>query len=150
RAVRDGYAHENPVRLIEKPREEERSIGHIPRDELAKVQSAAGPFEPFITVAAGTGCREGELLRARWSDLGPNGETLTIPKSKAKRVRVIPLAPEVREALRRVSRKLGEDRIFWQWPSRRQNLKRFAAICRIAQVRHYRLHDLRHTFASYL
>jgi integrase len=108
--------------------------------------------------ARSTGLRRAELFSLQWEhvDFNTNVLTLTIPRTKAGRVRCVPMNSLVRELLRSLpSRLKGE----WVLPSATgetsldsQNFMNrvFTPALKRAGLRDFRWHDLRHTFASRL
>ena len=132
-----------------------------------------GRWHPWLLCALRTGMRLGELLALQWGDIDWNNRfisvrrnivrgTLTTPKShRRRRVEVTPQLAEVLLAWRRVQRKRwlkkGEAMPEWVFPSLtgtpveernvRHVLKR---VLEKAGLRHIRIHDLRHTYATLL
>src|ERR687890_108172 len=125
---RAGRVHRLPhnvVRDVEKPRQRRRS-GEIdvfsPEEVRALVRAAASEQDAAIYLtAAFTGLRRGELVALRWRDVdfarrhvrvaaSYTERSLTTPKSG--KVRSVPLAPVVAEALARLGQReefTGED-----------------------------------------
>lgn len=161
----------NPVRDVEKPRREvdPRSSElrfYSPEEVLALVGAAESEQDAavFLT-AAFTGLRRGEIVALRWRDVDfPNSVVrvaasfteghLTAPKSG--RVRAVPMAPEVAEALARLGQRerwTGEDDLVFPgvagtFLDASALYRRFVAAARRAELRRLRFHDLRHTFGT--
>jgi integrase len=101
-----------------------------------------------------TGCRRGEALRARWSDLDLERGVWTKPShhTKQKRTERLPLSGTALAFLHALQAEsegevlfpgptgapLGDVKHFWQ------------SVRRKAELEGVRLHDLRHSFASHL
>jgi integrase len=131
---------------------------------LARAASSEQDGAIFLT-AAFTGLRAGELLALRWRDVdfagavvrvraSYAGGALTTPKSG--KVRSVPLAPEVAEALAKLSQRerftgddelvfAGEAGAFLDGSALR---RRYKAALKRARLRPLRFHDLRHTFGT--
>ena len=96
-----------------------------------------------------TGCRRGELVRLRWSEV--QGEVLRLRDAKTG-PRTVFLSTSARAVLARQPR-AGGDYVFpsRQNPSRSRSpeLSLWRKIRKQARLEDVRLHDLRHTFASY-
>jgi integrase len=72
RAIRWGLISTNPVINSEPPRvKKHRGIALTPAQQAMVLESASGPWcmATFLEVAAATGCRRGEVLALRWSDI---------------------------------------------------------------------------------
>jgi len=155
----------NPVQG-RKPKPAKGRIRWEPREGIEALITAAG-LEPqaaghlpdFIRLAVNTGCRKGELLWLRWSqvDLELGVIRLEAADTKTEEPRGIPLTDEAREVL---ERRLAERNrhcptspwVFAHHDGRRITdiKKSFATTCRRAGIEDFRVHDLRHTFASWL
>jgi integrase len=121
---------------------------HIPK----QAKSQRTKFGPFVTAAVPlllfTGCRLREILHLRWDYFDAERGLLFLPDTKTGRRAVVLNAPalEVLASLPRV----GPYVIPAGDPKRpRHDLKRlWIAVCRRAELKGVRLHDLRHTYAS--
>jgi len=137
----------------------------LSRDEANRLIQAAArePKAPyladFIRLALYTGCRRGELLGLEWSrvDLQRNVIHLQAQHTKSAAPRVIPLCQEARAALigrRRFRASNCPDApfVFVNYEGNQiGSIKRsFSTACRRADISDFRIHDLRHTFASWL
>ncbi len=154
----------NPVagQLLRSP---EGRLRYLTQAEAARLLEAAAslPKAPalptFIDLALNTGCRKHELLTLTWSDVDLDGRRMTLQGSNTKngRRRVLPLNRKAIAALR--ERAAFRDRycpeakhVFCrQGGSPYADLvKSFREACRRAAIEDFRIHDLRHTFASWL
>ena len=108
----------------------------------------------LVLIAVGTGMRRGEIIRLAWRDILYN-EGLIVVRAKLKKgtVRHVPMRPELAEEIRRYPAVLGEDRILPPGPGatsgRQRADKCFHDLLERAEIRDFRFHDLRHTFASW-
>ena len=100
-----------------------------------------------------TGCRKRELLDAKWEHVDIERRTWRIPLSKSGKARHVPLSSDVVNLLSQVPRfeecpylvpnpktRLPYVTIHWAWNTVRTN----------AGLADVRMHDLRHSFASFL
>jgi integrase len=72
RAIKWGLVATNPVTNSEPPRVKKHlAIALTPAQQAMVLESASGPWcmRAYLKVDAATGCRRGELLALRWSDL---------------------------------------------------------------------------------
>jgi integrase len=76
RAIRWGLVPANPVTNSEPPRPKRHlAIALTPTQQAMLLESASGPWcmRTYLQIAAASGCRRGELLALRWSDLVNGG-----------------------------------------------------------------------------
>lgn len=113
----------------------------------------------FIRLALNTGCRKNELLRLSWDrvDLRENRLFLEPEHTKSGKRRVVPLNDEARRAMLGRARFRAEYCPASPWVFAHKNGERvkymqngFQAACRRAGIDGFRVHDLRHTCASWM
>ena len=158
----------NPVASVEKHRA--RSSGDIdvfsPEEVMALVRAAASEQDAAIfLVAAFTGLRRGELLALRWRDVDFAGSAVRVRTSyaagqlttpKSGKVRSVPMAPDVGEALARLGQRehwVGDDDLVFpgaagDYLDGSALRRRYATALNRAGLRPLRFHDLRHTFGT--
>jgi integrase len=151
----------NPFRSI-KYGEAERRPAMPDADVETVLQAANKPTERILRFLRLTGCRVGEVCRARWCDIDIDRGILTIRQHKSKRktgkAKVIALVPDVIDLLRTIAELMppgtsDDSPIFLNTRGRPWTrrcvwgaIQRFAANCGIEG--HYGPHSLRHTFAT--
>ena len=118
----------------------------------------------FLT-AAFSGLRQGELVALRWRDVDFPGEHIRVTSSfttghltspKSGRVRSVPMAPAVAEALARLANRnawAGDDDLVFpgvlgSYLDASPLLRRYKRALAAAGLRPLRFHDLRHTFGT--
>ncbi|MCL2875137.1 MAG: site-specific integrase [Betaproteobacteria bacterium] len=138
-----------------------RSLAHEEAQRLVAVaeKSASPHLADFIRLALNTGCRRGELLGLEWSrvDLKANLILLGELDTKAGRRRSVPLNAGARAALLNLARFRATYCPASPWVFAKKDGSRQAtlkdafrgALC-IAGIEDFRIHDLRHTCASWL
>ena len=109
-AVRDRLIPENPLVELKRPKKANTVVPVMTAEEVdALLDAAVGThFESLIVLVANTGCRIGEALALRWSDVDLDKSTATIRRASitssstktAAGVRTVPLLPEVVAALK--------------------------------------------------
>ncbi len=158
----------NPVsETTRRPEGGAKPIEVFEPDEVRAIAKAAADQDgELFTVAAFTGLRLGELLALKWSDVGLEEGRLIVARAvsageevastKSRRHRVVPLADQAAEALKRLSER-GDftsrgDHVFCRSDGRPLDRavvrRRFIEAQETAGVRVRRFHDLRHTFGS--
>lgn len=115
----------------------------------------------FIQLALHTGCRRNELLRLRLQGVRIKEQLITLESkdTKTKKHRVIPLNAPALQALGTMAAWRAEHcpASPWVFPSPRDHTKplstiqkSFRTLCSKAKIEDFRIHDLRHTCASWL
>ncbi|WP_454696695.1 tyrosine-type recombinase/integrase [Achromobacter aegrifaciens] len=130
---------------------------------IALAQATAGrPHLPsFIQLALHTGCRRNELLKLRLQRVRTEEGLITLESedTKTKKHRVIPLNAPALQALNTMGAWRAEHcpASPWVFPSPRDHSrplstiqKGFRSLCVKANIEDFRIHDLRHTCASWL
>jgi integrase len=158
----------NPVAGVEKHRQ--RASGDIevfsPEEVMSLVRAASSEQDAAIFLtAAFTGLRRGELLALRWRDVDFTGSAIRVRASyaagelttpKSGKVRSVPMAPDVAEALARLGQRddwtRDDDLVFvglaGDYLDGSALRRRYAAALDRAGLRRLRFHDLRHTFGT--
>lgn len=104
-------------------------------------------LQPIVLLLLATGMRRGEALGLRWSFVKRTENQIVLPKTKNGKPRIVQLnalACRVLDALPRAT-----DRVFPETSPERVSLA-FLRACRRARISGFRLHDLRHTCASWM
>lgn len=124
--------------------------GRMLMEELAQSDKVEAKI---IRILLLTGARKSEILKSRWENLDLERGILTVPLSKSGKVRYIHLSAEVIAIFRSLATRESSP---WVFPGRKLE-KPLSDIYqfwnRIRQkfgLQNVRVHDLRHSFASYL
>ena len=155
-AIARGHIAKNPTRGI-RPNRRPKLTRFLSREEIARLHRAldrrtgeGGRRQAdIIRLLLLTGCRRGEILRLRWSEVQADGIVLADSKTGPRRV---PLNSQARRILDRQPR---TDSPF-VFPSpldpsrpRSRDLSIWDRVREEAGIEDVRLHDLRHTHASH-
>jgi integrase len=104
-------------------------------------------LRPFTVVALNTGMRRNEILSLSRRTVDFAARIATLTETKSGEARHIPLNAAVIDVLRSLPKRLDTDRFF---PFKPLDVTRaFGAAVARASIEDFRLHDCRHTFASY-
>ena len=179
-AMRMGYVRRNVAKLVERPTVEKRADTIWSPAQATAFLAKAGPWRPLFELILATGMRRGEALGLHWSDFDEDAGTIRVrrslsimpgqglvlsePKTETSK-RFIQLDPET-TALLKAHRLAQAERqrtaLDWtETPYMFTNgrggplfpdnvLRAFHRIAVQAGVPPIRLHDLRHTHASWL
>lgn len=166
--VRIEYDHHNLANPVQQLRLDggQHRVRWITRPQAASLVLAAETYARrphlanFVRLALNTGCRKNEILGLEWErvDFEHAAFRLEPEHTKGGRRRLIPLNEmamsallDQREWVRRNS--LGSPWVFpssWVAGRTRTLQTGFSAACSRAGIDNFRIHDLRHTFASWL
>ena len=162
--MRRGYIEENPARHPDfKPKIQDKVPTIFSRDELRLLFSYFNqqdedrpvPVGAFFRLLLYTGMRPGEGIKLKWADVNlADGVIQVTGQTKTKKVRSIPMHPEVRKLLESLptgdniyvfdsgrNEPVGDDKFYYR------ELRR---ACVIMKVKPHRVYDFRHTFAANL
>jgi integrase len=159
-AKRWEWRNDNPCEGIPKFPEEKRdrwlSTEEIERlcDALDKHpnQSAANAIRLLLL----TGARRGEVLTATWKDFNLVLGVWTKPShyTKQKRTEHVPLSPPALQLVVSMKERSGESEYLFPGAIAGKPLQEikqvWSAVCKQANLKSVRLHDLRHAYASHL
>jgi len=144
---------ENPCKGIKELKEPPGIVRYLTEEEMPKLPQLfdAMPqwLRPIVTVAFFTGLRRSEVLNLKWSNVNFKERVIRVTDTKTGEARAVYITPPVEDALRTIARRLDTDLIF---PDIHPTsvTKAFLRSCRGVGITHFRFHDLRHNFASYL
>lgn len=159
-AIKWEYRLDNPVKGLHRNPETGRTR-YLSAAELRRLLEALGDHPNqncanVVRLLLLTGARRGEVLNATWDQFDLAAGIWVKPSShtKQKKEHRVPLSAATIQLLTQM-RNEGEDGLLL-FPSKiglqpLSDIKRFwIAICRTADLEDFRIHDLRHTYASIL
>ena len=166
---------ENPCRLAERPKEPKGRVRYLTHAGAQKLLQAAESMaftgtrkspvlRDFIELALNTGCRKGELLNLKWKNIDFSTRLLHLEETKSGEWQTVPTNEAARQILVRRMRLRDEVCPDTPWVffhvvpavnskvgDRVKDVKKsFNSACSRAGIENFRIHDLRHTFASWL
>ena len=158
-AVREGVRTDNPVTGVQRFKDNQAQRFLSP-PELARLAKALAHLEGLGTNRAGltvirllafTGARKSEIEGLRWDEVDLGRRMLRLADSKTG-ARVVLLAPAALECLSKVERSPASPFVFPGGEASRHYVgtpRIWERVKETADLPGVRLHDLRHTFASY-
>ena len=160
-AVKWKWRGDSPARGVEKNPESKRQR-HLSGAELARLTAALAEFPDqqaanIIRLLLLTGARRTEVLSARWDQFDLRSGIWVKPgaTTKTKTDHRVPLSAPARQLLNELRARGAEDAEYL-FPGRdgdghRADLnKPWPALCKAAEISGLRVHDLRHSYASFL
>jgi integrase len=152
---------DNPAKGIARNAETKRKR-YLKADELARLTAVLTKHGDkqaanIVRLLLLTGARSGEVLGARWEQFNLKTGVWVKPAAttKQKSEHEVPLSAPARQLLNELKKKAAKDAEF-VFPGKggikhRTDLKKaWPAICKAAEITGLRVHDLRHSYASFL
>jgi integrase len=158
-AIKWQWRPDNPCEHVERNQEHKRRR-YLSAEELSRLTAALTSYKDqqsadIVRMLLLTGARRGEVLAAKWDDIDLNAGTWRKPGSttKQKTEHEVPLSAAARALLKDLHARSAPKAV-WLFPARdghRKDIKdAWARLCRDADIKGARAHDLRHTYASVL
>lgn len=164
-AVKWGLLEKNPAGDQERFKEGPLRERYLSREEVPRFLKALAQEDDTLSKAAlllllFTGCRRNEIASLTWEQVRLDEGRLYLPVTKNGRSRTVHLNAKASELLQELAARRDEEartrESGYVFPSRKGTRKgylydlrkAFEKACRIAGVENFRIHDLRHTFAS--
>jgi site-specific recombinase XerD len=147
RAVAWKQLRENPFKEIKEPKGQESPPRYLQLEEIEQVLAVETDpaFHRLWRFYLWSDVRRREALSLTWADIDRKHELIMIPQTKNRRPKVVRITRELAAILDEMPGEVGK---LWPWTPDAVS-HHFNRTARKAGV-HARLHDLRHTYASYL
>ena len=150
---------QSPMTRVKKLVEQNQIERYLSDDELKRLMNVLANHHAhdidnqiivgIVEMLLLTGARKGEVLNLKWSDLDENNHLWKLNENKSGKPRIIQLNSQAQQIIRRMSRKY-----LYVFANPKTGLpfndirKTFQKILEAAQIENFRIHDLRHNFAS--
>jgi integrase len=162
KAVEWEYLRESPAKPVKWLKTSRGSIRFLSREEADMFLQACkncqnSHFHSIVLVALHTGMRRGEILRLQWQDVDFRRGRINVVSREGAHTknydsRSVPMSRTVTAVLKRHPRHLHSAYVFCN--AKGEPFKdvdtSFANALQKSGIPHFRFHDLRHTFASWL
>jgi integrase len=162
KAVEWGYLRESPAKATKWIKTSKGAVRFLSREEADGFlevckESQNLHFHAIVVLAFNTGMRRGEILRLRWEDVDFRRSRIQVVSrqeghTKNYESRIVPMNRVVSDALKKHPRRLDSPYVFCNVDGEpfADVDTSFATALRKSRLLHFRFHDLRHTFASWL
>lgn len=147
----------NPCKKVQKfktlPPRERYLSGQEVRKLLTYFNTHSSLKSNYIKLLLFTGARRNEILMAKWCNVDFEQNILTVPLSKSGKTRYIPLSSEAMEVIKNLD---SREYSIWLFPGKtgKKHMSYPHAywknILRECSIQNFRLHDLRHSYASFM
>lgn len=157
-AIQWGYVESNPAQHVKLFKENNERTAWLAADQISAMLQACQDYpDPYIATLFPfllyTGARSGEALNAKWKNIDLDRTMWHIPEAKSGKGRFVPLAPQAVELLRHLTQQEDNPYVFCGHVKGQALInvakpwKRIRAAAKLPED--FRIHDLRHTFASW-
>ena len=138
----------NPCLDVTAPRVHDERTQHLSPDHFRRVLAAAPEkMRPIFALLTATGMRRSELLGCRWKYV--DGTRILLPTSKNDEPKEVHLNVFAQQVLASIPQGGPDDLLFPDVTPEAVSMA-FHRVCEILSISDMRLHDLRHTFATWL
>jgi integrase len=138
----------NPCLDVIAPKVRDERTQHLSPDQFRRVLAASPEnVRPIFALLTATGMRRSELLECRWKYV--DGNRILLPTSKNEEPKEVHLNVFAQEVLASIPQGRHEDRLFPDMTPEAVSMA-FHRVCEGLGISDIRLHDLRHTFATWL
>lgn len=147
KAVEWGRLTVSPASKVKKLREDNQRTRFLTEEEIKRLYLEATPkVAEFLTLALNTGMRRSNLLNLQWEDIDFKNGVIHVLKTKSGKGYEIPINNDIRRLLEPKFHSNRTGKVLDSVNFR----KDFEAVVKKSGIADFKLHDLRHTFASYL
>lgn len=153
KAMQWGKIKYNPVKNVKLFRENNERTRYLEKNEIVRLLSqSADHLKPIIILALNTGMRKGEMLGLKRENVDFNRDIIYITDSKDGKAAWIHMNQTARNAILSSIKHDDSEYVFAKPGGMSYGNVRtaFEKACKRAEIKNFRFHDLRHTFASHL
>lgn len=152
KAIEWGKSMENPAKRVKLFKGVTQRLRYLMPDEVQRlISNCSDHLRPIVIVAVHTGMRKGEILSLRWEQIDFEKGIITLTDTKNDQRRYVPMDETVKSTLREMERK--NDYVFCGLKPGRPLVwieLSFHKVLEKSGIEDFKIHDLRHTFASNL
>jgi integrase len=141
--------HPDPTRKVKAPKVRDERTQHLSPDQFRRLlQASPENYRAIFALLTATGMRRSELIDCRWRYV--DGTRILLPTSKNDQPKEIHLNEFAQRVLAVIPQGGPEDRLFPDVTTPEAVSVAFHRVCKVLGFHDIRLHDLRHTFGTWL
>jgi integrase len=138
----------NPCLDVTAPKVHDERSQHLSPDQFRRVLAAAAEsMKPIFALLTATGMRRSELLGCKWKYV--DASRILLPTSKNNEPKEVHLNVFAQKVLASIPQGEPDDLLFPDVTPEAVSMA-FHRVCEVLKISDIRLHDLRHTFATWL
>ena len=155
KAVEWGKIRTNQIANLKPLKTPPGRVRYLQPEQIPRLMKACPPWlRPIVLVDMNTGLRRGEVLGLQKQDIDKKNRLIIIEKTKNNERKIIPMNQTVFETIDKLPTRMQTTFLFSDNNGRPLSPDKvsmaFKRACKKAGLENFRLHDLRHHFASYL
>ena len=153
KAVEWNKISENKIKNVKLLRTSNKRLRYLEKEEIPKlINNCAIHLKPIVILALNTGMRRGEIFGLKWQDIDYRRGIIYLLDTKNSEKREVPINETVKRAILGVRKNKHSAHVFCNNNGKPyiDSRKAFHTALRKAEIKNFRFHDLRHTFASQL
>jgi len=158
--IREGiYKGTNPTSGVKLNKEESR-VRYMEHDEIECFfntlnESTSSVSKDAILMLLFTGARKGNVFRMKWDEIDLDAKIWRIPRTKTGKNKTVPLADSAVELLETIKSNNPDEKYVFPSPASASGhivdvKSMWTTLRKKANLKNFRLHDLRHTLATYM
>ena len=148
-----GKIKENPILSVRLFKVDDRRVRYLDKEGIGRlIKSCRDCLRPIVVFALNTGMRKGEILSLKWTDIDLANRVISLVQTKNRMIREVPMNDTVIGILIRLRENSKSPYVFCKKDGNPYKDIRgaFQSAVHKADIKDFRFHDLRHTFASHL
>ena len=155
KAVEWGKIRTNQIANVKPLKTPPGRVRYLQPEQIPKLMKACPAWlRPIVLIDMNTGLRRGEILNLQKRNIDKRNRLIVIEKTKNNERKVIPMNQVVLDVISRLPARMCTTFLFADKNGRPLSPDKvtiaFRRACKKAGIEDFRLHDLRHHFASYL
>ncbi len=153
KAVEWDYLAHNKLGTVKRFKEPPGRLRYLKKNEIERLLRVCPEhLRPIVITALNTGMRKGEIFSLVWQDIDMNNKVITIRRAKNNESRAVPINKTLYQTLKlQKNGDSGQPVFTGKDGTPLTDVKHsFARALTKANIKDFRFHDLRHTFASRL
>lgn len=154
-AIDNGELNNNPLKQVQKLKEDNHIIRFLTKEEERRlfdsIDKLAPYLRPIVVTALQTGMRRSEIFSLKWCNVDFTNRIIFLTETKSGKSREIPISDELYKVLQSLTKE--SEYVFVNPKTNKPYVdvkKSFNIVREHAQLKDFRFHDLRHTFATRL
>ena len=155
KAVEWGKIHTNQIVNVKPLKTPPGRVRYLELDQIPKLlEKCPAWLRPIVVIALNTGMRRGNIVNLKRTNIDKRNRLIRLEKTKNNDAQILPMNQTVYEVISSLPPRVDTPYLFVEEDGKRISPDKvtmaFKRACEAAGINDFRLHDLRHHFASWL